>query len=125
MPAGKQSTFIPFLSEKTLAKKRYESRSISERSGKASPLGELINRLIDTYKLRDSFDEARLVAAWRKVAGETVARRTVRLFVKNRKLFIELESAPLKYDMQMQAGLICERLNKEVGRKLIDSVIFL
>nr|NQU93622.1 DUF721 domain-containing protein [Bacteroidota bacterium] len=66
------------------------------RNSNEQTIGEAIKELIKTYKLDSKLNEARLIDSWDKVVGEMISKHTVRLWVKNRILYVELDSAALR-----------------------------
>jgi hypothetical protein len=57
--------------------------------------------------------------------GKAVANRTKDIFIRNRKLFIRLESAVIKNDLMMMRSDIIEKMNERAGSSIIDEIIFL
>jgi predicted nucleic acid-binding Zn ribbon protein len=87
-------------------------------------LGEVIRELIDTYRLGGKLNELKVVHSWEKVVGEMIARHTRNLYVKNKKLFVKVDSPALKNELTYSASVIIERLNKEAGCEVIEEIIF-
>jgi predicted nucleic acid-binding Zn ribbon protein len=86
-----------------------------------------IKRLKRTYKIqRDSkFNETYLVAFWERMMGKIIASRTKEIYVKNRVLYLRLESSPLRQELFMAKTKLIDLINKDVGESVIDDVIFL
>ena len=55
--------------------------------------------------------------------GQTIARYTDKLEIRDGTLFIHTSVAPLKTELVFQKSLIIERVNESVGEKLIRDVI--
>jgi predicted nucleic acid-binding Zn ribbon protein len=88
------------------------------------PLGEVIRELIETYRLDGKLNELKIVHSWEKVVGEMIARHTRNLYIKNKKLFVKIDSPALKNELTYSASVILERLNKEAGCQVIEEIIF-
>jgi len=95
----------------------------SRRPG-TSTLKEAISDLLNTYQLRGKFNETYLVTYWEKLMGSCIASRTTRIFVNNKKLYIQIDSAPLKNELVMAKSKMVELLNREIGEVVIEEVIF-
>ena len=80
--------------------------------------------MVQTYKLEDKLNETNLVHSWEKIMGTVVARRTTKLFISKRKLFVSLSSAPLRDELMQSRDKIAGRLNEEAGSVVIDEIIF-
>jgi predicted nucleic acid-binding Zn ribbon protein len=92
------------------------------RKGNEQSVGEVINQLIDAYKLRDRINEVRLTHAWESRMGEAIARRTTRLHIRNRVLVIEVSSAPLRQELFNSRERIRTVLNEALEGDFIDDV---
>jgi len=89
-------------------------------------LGEAIKQLIDTYNVNSKrkLSEAQMMSSWDKAVGSVVAKHTVRMWVQNRKLYVEVDSAALRQELVYSRGKIKKSLNKLAGENLIDEVVF-
>lgn len=81
--------------------------------------------MLHVYKLRRKFDETALIVAWPEMMGSAVANRTKDIFIRDRKLFIRLESAVIKNDLMMMRSNIIEKMNEMAGSNVIDEIVFL
>ena len=95
------------------------------KRGKDLNMKEAIDQLLDVYKLRKKFDETSLVAAWPDIIGQSIANRTKQVYVKDRRLFVRVESAVIKQELVMLRSLILARLNEHVGQVIVDEMIVL
>jgi predicted nucleic acid-binding Zn ribbon protein len=97
----------------------------SSRKADVSSLKECIDELLNSYKLKGKLDQTHVMASWEKVMGSPIASRTVSLSFQEKKLFVKLNSAPLKQELSMSKSKIIKLLNENVGANLIDEIIFL
>ncbi|MEJ6981868.1 DUF721 domain-containing protein [Pedobacter sp. P351] len=88
------------------------------------PLKEAIEQLLKVYKLKRKFDETALIAAWPELMGRAVANRTSQLYIRERKLFIRVESSVLKNELLMIRSEIVKRMNEKAGSKVLDEIVF-
>lgn len=98
---------------------------INQRKSNTSTVGEAIRDLLNVYRLQHKFDEARLIESWDRLMGKSIASRTTRLFIKDKKLFIQVSSAPLKNELSLSKAKIIEIFDREVGKDIIRQVILL
>jgi predicted nucleic acid-binding Zn ribbon protein len=89
------------------------------------PLGEVLKELIETYRLEGKLNEMKVIHSWEKVVGDMIARHTKDLYIRNGKLFVKIDSPALKNELSYSTSTIIEKLNDEVGSKVIEEVIFL
>ncbi len=88
-------------------------------------LKDAIEQMLHVYKLRRKFDETSLIVAWPDMMGKAVANRTKDIFIRDRKLFIRLESSVIKNDLMMMRSDIIDKMNERAGSSIIDEIIFL
>lgn len=88
-------------------------------------LKEAIEQMLQVYKLRRKFDETSLVAFWPDLVGVSVANRTKNIYIRDRKLYVRLESSVIKHELMMIRSQILEKLNERAGSSVIDEIVFL
>lgn len=96
-----------------------------ERKAETSTVGDAINEMLQKYHLKPRFDEMRVVASWPELMGKTIAGKTGKIYVKNEVLFVEINSAPLKHELNMSKSRVLELLEKEFGKGTIREIIFM
>lgn len=81
-------------------------------------------KFLKTENLEVKYREKLLIESWGSIMGKPIAARTNKLFIKNRVLFIELSSAPLKQELVNNKGRVKEMIDEDFGG-LVDDVRFL
>lgn len=61
--------------------------------------------------------------AWEKIMGKTISNYTDKIEIINSTLFIYTSVAPLKHELTYQKSKIVERVNEELGEKVILEVV--
>lgn len=87
------------------------------------PLGDAIRQLLNSYHLTSKFDETNLLNSWEKIVGKPIAKRTKKVFIKNKVLFVEFDSSSMKHDFVLHKGHIIEMLKKEFGDQIVTEII--
>jgi len=88
-------------------------------------LKDAIEQMLKVYKLKRKFDETSLVVAWPEMMGQAVANRTKDIFIRDRKLFIRIESAVIKNELVMMRSNIIDKMNERAGSSVIDEIVLL
>ena len=88
-------------------------------------LKEAIEQMLNVYKLKRKFDETSLIAFWPEMVGKSVANRTKNIYIRDRKLYIRLESSVIKHELLMIRSQIIEKMNERAGSTVIDEIVFL
>jgi len=86
---------------------------------------EAFEELLASYKIKSKFSEAQVISSWNELMGKTIASRTSRIFIKEKKLFVELTSAPLKQELSNSKERILEIFRENYGEGIITDVILL
>lgn len=87
-------------------------------------LGQAIKELLKTYKLEDKMTEVKLVNSWESVVGKMIAKHTLDIRLKNRKLFVKMDSAAITNELGYAKTKMIKALNKEAGADILDEIFF-
>jgi predicted nucleic acid-binding Zn ribbon protein len=93
--------------------------------GNTIHIGQAIQQLLNSYHLKAKFDETNLVTSWERLVGKPVAKRTKKVFVRNKVLFVELDSPSMKNDLSLHKKQIIEVFQKEFGPDIIKEIIII
>ncbi|MCY4172208.1 MAG: DUF721 domain-containing protein [Bacteroidetes bacterium] len=88
------------------------------------PISELINHAIDDLGIRDRIDETQAVDVWHELAGPYIAGVTEQVWVRQGKLFVELNSGSWRQELHMNRVKWRDRLNECMGKRVISEIIF-
>ena len=88
-------------------------------------LGDAIREMIQAYGLKSKLSEATLVESWEKVVGKMIAKHTKNLYIKNKKLYIRIDSPALKNELTYSRSTLMETLNEAAGADVIEEIVFL
>ena len=88
-------------------------------------LGDAIRQLFDQYHLKPKFDEANLKASWERLVGKPVAKHTKKMYIRNRVLFIELDSPSMKSELSFHKKEIIDLFQKEFGPDIIKELVIM
>ena len=93
------------------------------RKSNTQPLGEVIKDYLKALDIDKKLLEVRLIESWPKVVGLAVAKRTEKLFIKNRVLFVYLNSSIVRSELLRIRESLPKALNESVGSKIIEEVL--
>lgn len=103
---------------------RFDKENTTRKPG-ARTIADAIGQLLDSYRIRKQFDESSLVAFWGKIMGQTIAARTTNLYVKDKILFLQIDSAPLRNELVIAKSKLIQMINKEFEHEMIDDIVFI
>ena len=93
------------------------------RKKNSQKIGDVIHEYLKALKIDDKLKEVQLIKSWDDVVGKTIARSTTNIYIKNRKLFISLNSSVIRNELFMLREGLLKALNDKVGEKIIDEII--
>lgn len=102
-----------------------KSRFMADRGDKTQHIGDAIRSMLRKYQLTQKFDEQVLIAAWERLVGKPVARHTTRLYIRDKVLFIQLDSASIKQDLTYGKARIIEIIEAEFGAGVIRDIVLM
>jgi predicted nucleic acid-binding Zn ribbon protein len=88
-------------------------------------LKEAIEQMLNVYKIKRRFDETGVINFWPELVGKSVANRTKELFVRDKKLFLRIESSVIKHELTLMRTQIIQKINEEAKSVLVEEIIFL
>jgi predicted nucleic acid-binding Zn ribbon protein len=86
-------------------------------------MGEAIRGLLNSYHLTSKFDEANLISSWERIAGKPIARKTKKIYIRDKVLFVQLDSPSMKHDFSLHKTQVLDLFKKEFGSGIITDII--
>lgn len=87
------------------------------------PLGEVLREYLNVFGLDKKLVEMRLIDSWPNAVGLAVANKTKGLQIKNRVLFVYLNSSIVRAELLAIRFDLPKRLNELAGANIIDEVV--
>lgn len=95
-----------------------------KRRGNDSPVGDVISLMLQQYGLAGRYREFRLLQSWSELMGPVVANRTDNLFIREKTLYVKINSAVLRNELSYGKQKIINMLNDEIGQELLSDIVF-
>ncbi|MBO9571622.1 MAG: DUF721 domain-containing protein [Chitinophagaceae bacterium] len=86
-------------------------------------LGDAMNQFLKQSRLKGSIQAMQIGDVWEKLMGKTIARYTEKISIHGHTLYISTSVAPLKQELTYQKEKIIQRVNEELGEKVIKEVV--
>ncbi|MBD3748197.1 MAG: DUF721 domain-containing protein [Sphingobacteriales bacterium] len=88
-------------------------------------LKEAMEQMLKVYRLKNKYDETFAISSWEEVVGKAVANRTKEIFIRDKKLYLRIESSVVKNELKMMRQQIMHNLNEKAGAEVVLEMIFL
>ncbi len=96
----------------------------NKRSMHQTTLGEAIDKLMKAYRLDGKLKEIEVLGKWEEMMGRAVSMRTKNLYIKNKTLYLELDSSVMRDELLHGKTIIIQRVNETAGFEIITDVWF-
>jgi predicted nucleic acid-binding Zn ribbon protein len=94
------------------------------RRSNVESIGNVVNELLKTLNIDQKIKEVRLTGSWGEVLGKNVSRATQKVYIKNKVLFVYLNSSVIRNELLMLKSGIIKALNERAGEKVIEDIVF-
>jgi predicted nucleic acid-binding Zn ribbon protein len=87
-------------------------------------IAEAIRAYLKESRLEKPLKERQLIQSWESLLGKSVARATTRIYLKEGKLYIHLNSSVVRNELHMLQDEIVRKLNEAAGEELVTGIVF-
>ena len=87
------------------------------------PLGDLIKEFYAQHKGPDYMDEIRAVNSWAEVVGPFVAAHTIDISIKNKVMYVRVDSDVLRTELSYSKSLLVKKLNDMLGKEILNALV--
>ena len=95
------------------------------KHNKTQSLREVIGTYLKEEKLDGKLNEHKLKGIWQELMGPIIASRTDKMFIKKKTLYVNMNSAPLKHELNMSKVKVLKLINEKMGIDVIEDAKFL
>ena len=94
------------------------------RQKRTKSLGDSINSFFKDNKLEDKFLESFLQSEWKNIVGETISKNTLTIMLKDDKIILKVQSAPLRNELLMNKRLLLKNVCDHLKTQRIRDIVF-
>lgn len=103
--------------------KKYRGEDV--RKNDDLTIKQAVDKMLEVYRLRRKYDETSVIAAWPEIIGKAIANRTEKIYIRDKKLYVHVESAVIKNELALMRRQIIGRVNEYIGHVLVEEFIIL
>ena len=93
-------------------------------SANEQPLKSAIGEFLKVSRLSGKLAEHKVIEGWEKLMGKMIAKHTTHISISNKKLYLQLDSAPLRQELFFSREKLIKMLNEEAGEEVIREIVF-
>jgi len=86
-------------------------------------MDSLLYQFVKANGLERGLAEHRLMKSWKDLLGISVAKKTKSLRIRNKKLYVTLQSSVVRNELSMMKDSLIPKLNEAAGMDVIDDVV--
>ena len=84
---------------------------------------DALNKMLEQSQWKDHYLAGKIKLDWEKLMGKTVAKHTNDLIIKDGRLYIYTDVAPLKNELSYNKQLLIEKINQYLEENFIREII--
>ncbi len=96
---------------------------MKKRGSNEQSIKDVISDLMGSNHMKGKLAEINIINNWEKIVGNLIAKNTTKIYINKNKLYLHIESAPLRNELNYTRSKIVELVNQEAGTELIDDVV--
>ncbi len=93
------------------------------RRSNTQSLSEVMLEYIKRMNIGSKLKEVEILKSWETLLGKNVSNATTNIYIKNRTLFVQLNSSIVRNELFMIKEDILKRINENAGEKIIDKIL--
>ena len=88
-------------------------------------IGSAIDQFLKQNRLDKKIDSSTLLTCWKEIAGEMIHKHTTRLFLKDQKMYLQVDSSALKNELHFLQAQLIGNINQYFKKELVKELILL
>ena len=93
------------------------------RNTNEQSLKQVLKDMVETYRLRSRLNQTKIRSIWEHLMGSAIAKYTTDIKIRRNKLYLTIESAPLRQELSFGKEKIVTMINQELGEDFIQDVV--
>lgn len=95
-----------------------------DRNQKDQGIDKIIDKMMKAWGLEGKMKEMDIINAWPKLMGEGIANRTEKLYIRNKILYLKMNSSVMRDELHYGRKVIIQRVNEYAGSQIINDIWF-
>lgn len=87
-------------------------------------LGDAIDKILKAYRLDNKLKEIDILSKWEEMMGRAVFLRTKNIYIKDKILYLQLDSSVMRDELMNGKSIIIQRVNETAGHEMVRDIWF-
>ena len=93
------------------------------RRSKTISLAEAIKDYVREMNMEGKLNEIGLINSWEEIVGKAISSRTSNIYIKDKVLYVHLNSSVVRNELLMLRQELMEKLNQKAGTEVIRDIV--
>lgn len=93
------------------------------RRSKTISLAEALKDYVREMNMEDKLNEIGLINSWEETVGKAIASRTTEIYIREKVLYVRLNSSVVRNELMMLRQALLEKLNEKAGKAVIRDIV--
>ena len=86
-------------------------------------ISDVIQDYLKEMNLDNKLKEVHVVNSWEQIIGRTIAKATRNIYIKDKKLFLKIESSVIKNELLIIKEGLIKRINEFADEELVKDIV--
>ncbi|MDC3352035.1 DUF721 domain-containing protein [Crocinitomicaceae bacterium] len=86
------------------------------------PLSEALQHYFEALGMDDKMVETGVLSKWKEIIGDSVAVRTKEIYIKDKTLYLSINSSVVREELVQKKSEIINKLNACAGRTIVNKI---
>jgi len=93
------------------------------RRSKTISLAEAMKDYIREMNIGGKLNEVEIINSWEEIVGKAISSRTSKIYIKDKILYLHLNSSVARNELLMLRQALMERINGKIGEEVIKDIV--
>jgi predicted nucleic acid-binding Zn ribbon protein len=94
------------------------------RKSNTHPIKSVLREYIEAIGHRRKLKEVSVLSNWKQLMGPVISNHTKNIYIKNKVLYVHVDSSVLRNELMMQRENIIHHLNEHTGESTVEKIVF-
>ncbi len=94
-----------------------------KRNKSTSTVGEAMGDMLKAYKIERKFSQTAVLKGWDDLVGPVIAKRTTKVYFNKNVLVVQIDSAPLRSELNYNKTKLLQALQNKFGREIVANLL--